>query len=45
MTFIKSDLARNFGIGFIVGAMIVVFQVSPDLGSALLPEAFAATIR
>ncbi len=45
MTFLKSDLARNFGIGFIVGTFIVAFQISPDLGSQLIPEVVAATIR
>lgn len=40
MDFLKSDLARNFGIGFVVGALIVVFQVNPDFLSA----AVAATL-
>lgn len=40
MDFLKSDLARNFGIGFVVGALIVVFQVNPDF----LPAAVAATL-
>ena len=45
MSFFKSDLARNFAIGFVVGAFIVAFQISPDLGSQLIPDAVAATIR
>ena len=45
MQFLKSDLSRNFAIGFFLGALIVAFQISPDLGSQLLPEAVAATIR
>ncbi len=40
MDFLKSDLTRNFGIGFFVGALIVVFQISPDF----LPQAIAATL-
>lgn len=41
MDFLKSDLSRNFAIGFFVGALIVVFQINPDF----LPEAMAATLR
>ncbi|MXP47790.1 hypothetical protein GRI43_10390 [Altererythrobacter luteolus] len=45
MSFFKSDLARNFAIGFAVGAFFVAFQISPDLGSQLIPDAVAATVR
>jgi len=45
MNFLKSDLARQFGIGFVIGILIVAFQISPDLGSQLLPEAVAMTVR
>lgn len=41
MDFLKSDLARNFGIGFVLGTLIVIFQISPDF----LPDAVAATLR
>jgi len=44
MSILKSDLSRNFAIGFFVGTLIVAFQISPDLGAGLLPEAVAATI-
>lgn len=40
MDLLRSDLARNFGIGFVVGALIVMFQVNPDF----LPAALAATL-
>lgn len=45
MTFMKSDLPRSFAIGFLAGALIVAFHISPDLGSQLLPEAVAATLK
>ena len=45
MNLLKSDLPRNFAIGFVVGALIVAFQISPDLATQLVPEAFAGTIR
>lgn len=44
MSFLKSDLSRSFAIGFIVGALIVAFQISPDLGNQLVPGVVAATI-
>ncbi|WP_209348995.1 hypothetical protein [Pontixanthobacter sp. CEM42] len=43
MSIFKTDMPRNFAIGFLVGAFIVAFQISPELGNQLLPEAVAAT--
>lgn len=45
MKFLSSDLSRNFAIGFVLGALIVAFQISPDLGSQIVPEAVAATLN
>ncbi|WP_202392103.1 hypothetical protein [Pontixanthobacter gangjinensis] len=45
MNFLKSDLSRNFAIGFAVGTLIVVFQLNPDIASQLVPDAIAATVR
>ncbi|NMW32527.1 hypothetical protein HKD42_10685 [Altererythrobacter sp. RZ02] len=45
MSLLKSDLTRNFALGFVLGGLIVAFQISPDLGSQLVPEAVAAVIR
>lgn len=45
MSLLKSDLTRNFALGFFLGGLIVAFQISPDLGLQLVPEAVAAVIR
>ena len=45
MSILKSDLSRNFAIGFFLGGLIVAFQISPDLGAQLVPEAVAAVVR
>lgn len=45
MSFLKSDLSRNFAIGFVVGGLIVAFQISPDLGADIIPQALAGVIR
>ena len=37
---LKSDLTRNFTIGFVIGAMVLAFQG----GSAFVPEALAGVI-
>ncbi|MXO91521.1 hypothetical protein [Pontixanthobacter aquaemixtae] len=44
MSIFKTDMPRNFAIGFFVGALIVAFQISPELGQQIIPEAVAATI-
>ncbi|MGB7407905.1 MAG: hypothetical protein WA908_05320 [Pontixanthobacter sp.] len=45
MKLLKSDLSRNFAIGFIAGALIIVFQVNPDIAQQIVPEAMAGTVR
>lgn len=42
MSFLKSDLSRNFAIGFVIGALIVAFQLSPEALTSI-PQAVAAT--
>ncbi|ABC64599.1 hypothetical protein [Erythrobacter litoralis] len=44
MRFLSSDLTRNFAIGFAVGAVAILVQMSPDQLTAI-PQAFAASIR
>lgn len=41
MNLFRSDLARNFTIGFAIGAMVVVFRIAPDALTAT-PQAIAA---
>ncbi|MDN3646800.1 hypothetical protein QWY75_11365 [Pontixanthobacter aestiaquae] len=43
MSIFNTDMPRNFAIGFFVGVLIVAFQISPELGSQVLPEAVATT--
>ena len=45
MSFLKSDLTRNFAIGFAAGALMLLFQIGPDMAQAALPEAAAQTTR
>ena len=45
MNFLKSDLSRNFAIGFVIGALLVVFQLNPDVANQLVPDAIAANVR
>ena len=44
MSFLKSDLSRNFVIGFAIGALIVEFQLSPEALTSI-PQAVAATVN
>jgi len=44
MKLFKSDLYRNFAIGFAVGAVIAGWQIAPGLGDAIASPAQAATI-
>ncbi len=44
MSFLKSDLSRNFAIGFFIGAVIVVLQLSPEALTAI-PQAVAGTVN
>lgn len=43
MRLLSSDLSRNFAIGFLIGAAVVVLQMSPESASAI-PQALAAVI-
>ncbi|MEP2735390.1 MAG: hypothetical protein ABJP34_03750 [Erythrobacter sp.] len=42
MGFFKSDLYRNFAIGFVLGACVVVASAAPDWQAEFAPKAFAA---
>lgn len=44
MKFLKSDLPRNFAIGFITGALVIAFQMNPELSDQLIPQAIAASV-
>ena len=37
----NSDLARNFAIGFVLGALAISFQQAPDMWLTVVPEAMA----
>lgn len=37
------ELYRNFAIGFALGAVIVVWQIAPNMAESLVPQAHAAT--
>lgn len=45
MRLFKTDLFRNFAIGFAVGAVLVALMASPDIVGAVVPSAEAANIR
>ncbi|MGV2494745.1 hypothetical protein [Pelagerythrobacter aerophilus] len=45
MNLFKTDLFRNFAIGFAAGAVIVALQASPDIVGAVLPQAEAAVLN
>ncbi|GEM_PF-3883938 len=45
MKLLRSDLARNFSIGFLAGSLIVLGVMAPDLLTQIVPEAAAATLR
>jgi hypothetical protein len=42
MKLFKSDLFRNFAIGFAAGAVIIALQSGPDLFQNPIPPAHAA---
>jgi hypothetical protein len=44
MRLFKSDLYRNLGIGFVIGAAIAVFQMAPQGDNGLISQAQAATL-
>ena len=43
MASIKSDLYRNFGIGFLIGTLMVGASLAHDLSADIAAPAFAAT--
>lgn len=45
MRLFKTDLFRNFAIGFAAGAVLVALQASPDIVDAVIPAAEAASVR
>nr|WP_161593716.1 hypothetical protein [Parerythrobacter lutipelagi] len=45
MNFLKSDLTRNFAIGFLAGALIMLAQIGPDLIGSPIPAAAAETVQ
>jgi hypothetical protein len=45
MRLFKTDLFRNFAIGFAAGAVLVALQASPDVIGAVIPAAEAAPLR
>lgn len=44
MRFFSSDLTRNFAIGFAMGAVAILVQLSPEELTAI-PQALAGTVR
>lgn len=40
----KSDLARNLGIGFVIGTAIALFQMAPAGDGGLVSRAHAAPV-
>lgn len=45
MSLLKSDLMRNFAIGFLLGAMVVTFQGAPAMWLEAAPDAVANVLR
>jgi len=45
MNLFKTDLFRNFAIGFAAGAVIVALQATPDIFGAILPAAEASVLK
>jgi len=45
MKILKTDLTRNFAIGFLIGGLIVMAQMGPDLWQEVVPAAQAATVE
>jgi hypothetical protein len=44
MSLLTSDLARNFAIGFLLGALAVSFQLAPDMWLNAVPDAVAEVL-
>lgn len=45
MSLLRSDLARNFFIGFVLGALAISMQTSPDWWLGAMPDAVAKVLR
>lgn len=45
MEFLKSDLMRNFAIGFVAGALFLFAQSGPEIPDAAIPQAQAHTVE
>ena len=45
MSLLTSDLAKNFAIGFVVGALAISFQMAPDMWLNVIPDAVAKVLR
>ena len=45
MRLFKTDLPRNFAIGFAVGTAIAVWHIAPQMSDSAIPQAQAATIE
>lgn len=45
MKLFKTDLFRNFAIGFAAGALLVGLQAGPDIVGAIAPPAEAAQLQ
>lgn len=45
MRIFKTELFRNFAIGFAAGAVLVALQASPDIIGAVIPAAEAASVK
>jgi hypothetical protein len=45
MRLFKTDLPRNFAIGFAVGAAIAVWHIAPQMSDSAIPQAQAATLE
>lgn len=44
MSLFTPDLARNFAIGFMLGAVAVSFQLVPDMWQEVMPSAIAQVL-
>ncbi len=45
MAFFKSDLARNFTIGFVLGTCLVGVSAGPEIWDEVIPQAIAAPVE
>lgn len=45
MSLFTPDLARNFALGFLLGALAVSFQLAPGMWLNVVPDAVAGVLR